>query len=92
MKLKAPEEFRSGPLPKADQKDSEIKQLPLIESLQHLWREFFQKPTFRRHEENSECYIARVSVIKIELPFIIYFRDVCFPEHLERLFSSLPNT
>lgn len=36
MKLKAPEEFRSGPLPKADQKDLEIKQLPLIGSLKHL--------------------------------------------------------
>lgn len=76
MKLKAPEEFRSGPLPKADQKDSEIKQLPLIGSLQHLQREFFQKPTFRRwHIENFKCCIARVPVIKIGLPFIVCFRD-----------------
>jgi len=45
MKLKAPEEFRSGPLLKADQKVSEIKQSPLIGSLWHLWRESFQKST-----------------------------------------------
>lgn len=45
MKLKAPEEFRSGPLLKADQKVSKIKQSPLIGSLWHLWRESFQKST-----------------------------------------------
>lgn len=76
MKLKAPEEFRSGPLPKADQKDSEIKQSPLIGSLWHLWRESFQKPAFRRqHVENFKCGVARVPVIKIRLPFNVYFRD-----------------
>lgn len=72
MKLKAPEEFRSRPQLKADRKDLDIKQLPLIGSLQHLQREFFQKLTFRRwHVENFKCCIARVPVIKTRLPFIV---------------------
>lgn len=72
MKLKAPEGFQNGPLPKTDQKESEIKQFPLIGSLQHLRRKLFQKPIFRRrHVGRLKCRTARVPVIKIGLPFIV---------------------